>query len=267
MSLIIGMEPFFSIVIPNLNSGKKLSQCVRILLSQNFRDFEILIMDGNSTDDSLSIGFLCEDKRVQIHKSQDRGVYDAMNKGLKLARGKWVYFLGADDELMDELVLSDVYEFALLHKAKVIYGNVRVEGDTSWARDGEIYAGKFSYDRLCLKSMCHQSIFYDLDFLLKNKITYNLKYPISADWDFNLRCWRSAPFQYFPRVIARFRAGGISSGRGYEPFHVEKVKYYSMVLRLRILVSKIKKKLLGSVNYFFDQMRHIFRNAFHLLLA
>lgn len=237
------MQPFFSIVIPTINSGAKLFTCIDSLRRQKFTEYEILIIDGVSSDGSLEVLFALNDPKIKIYSGQDKGVYDAMNNGMHRASGQWIYFLGADDELMDDYVLGDVYEFVTSQLAMVIYGNVLVEGHTSWARSGEIYAGKFSFKRLCMKNICHQAIFYNLEFLRENRLKYDLQYPVSADWDFNFRCWRIEPFTFIPRTVARFRAGGLSTLRS-DNFQLAKKRYYPIWLRLWIMISFVKRRII-----------------------
>jgi hypothetical protein len=90
----------------------------------------------------------------------------------------------------------------------VVYGNVKICGDNSWARDGQIYDGPFDLDKLFNKNICHQSVFYRASFIDKAAISFNVKYKLCADWDFNLKCRSMTGFFYLDRVIANFNSGG-----------------------------------------------------------
>ncbi|MEI7505135.1 MAG: glycosyltransferase, partial [Paludibacter sp.] len=98
------------------------------IISQSFTDFEVHIIDGVSKDNTLEIVKSFNDKRIQILSEIDNGIYDAMNKGIKLAKGKWLYFLGSDDQLFDSRVLNEIYITSKHTRSKVIYGSVKILG-------------------------------------------------------------------------------------------------------------------------------------------
>ncbi len=205
------MNPFYSIVIPTYNSAKNLESCIKSILNQTFRNFEINIVDGLSEDETCSIVAKCADDRIKIVSEKDNGIYDAMNKGITRSSGNWLYFLGSDDKLYDNRVLEDIRKIIGRTRRKLIYGDVKILGNTSWASDGCIYDGQFDLKKLIKKNISHQGIFYDALFI-RNEIGYfNTKYRVCADWDFNMRCWEKTKFKYFKRTIALFKAGGLST--------------------------------------------------------
>jgi glycosyltransferase involved in cell wall biosynthesis len=169
-------------------------------------------MDACSTDDTLSLVKSFKDLRIRFISQSDVGVYDAMNKGIEQAKGEWILFLGSDDKLRDHEVLSDIAKVVNKAKKSVVYGDAQVDGNVSWAKGEKVYGGKFSLYRLLRRNICHQAIFYKRSFLLQHHLRYNLAYPVSADWDLNLRAWMIKPFQYHPIIVSTFSAGGISSG-------------------------------------------------------
>jgi glycosyltransferase involved in cell wall biosynthesis len=209
----------FSIIIPTFNSSQTIKNCLESILSQSFRNFEIVVMDAGSSDDTLSVIQSFKDLRIRIHSESDNGVYDAMNKGIDKAQGEWLLFLGSDDTLHDVNVLGNIAFVLKSTRKYVVYGDAKVEGDVSWAKGEQVYGGKFTLYRLLRRNICHQAIFYKKKFLQQNQLKYNLNYPISADWDLNLRAWMIKPFQYFPGVISNFSAGGISSNGGADKFN------------------------------------------------
>ncbi len=236
-------NPFFSIIIPSLNSSRTIRRSLDSIIHQNFLDFEILIIDGNSIDDTISVINSYNDFRIKLFSGFDRGIYDAMNKGLQWAQGNWLYFMGSDDYLHDEFVLSDIQKFITSSRNKVVYGNVKVHGETGWANHGELYGGEFEFRKFYKSNICHQSIFYNRGFILENSIKYNLRFPICADWDFNFQCWNQTKFEYTSRVIAVFQAGGISSRNDiFEPFLKERKKYLPYHYRLREVIKKFYRQ-------------------------
>lgn len=200
---------FFSIIIPTYNSSATIKACLETLFKQTFTDFEILVMDGFSSDDTRLIVEEINDSRVSFFSGKDCGVYDAMNKGIKMANGKWLFFLGSDDLLFNERVLADMSVRLIKTSAKFVYGNVKIIGDTSWAQDGETYRGNTSLAEILTFNICHQCIFYSAD-IFENKL-YNTKYKILADHDFNIYCASRYCLQYVPITVSYFNTGGISS--------------------------------------------------------
>lgn len=201
--------PLFSIIIPTLNSAKTISVALESILQQSFKDFEILIIDGISKDNTLEIARSYLDERAKIFSEKDAGIYFAMNKGIKLASGEWIYFLGSDDKLLDYSILQQINNEIINNDYNVIYGNVMINGEAGWARDGQIYDGDFSLSKLIEKNICHQAIFYKKTVFDKCGI-FNSRYNICADWDLNLRIWATYSFHYTPIVVAIFKGGNSS---------------------------------------------------------
>lgn len=204
--------PKFTIIIPCYNSEKTIVNCLNSILKQSYTNFEVLIIDGKSSDKTVEIASSVAhgEQRVRIFSEVDEGVYDAMNKGLDKALGEWVYFLGADDVLANNSVLLDISEFIDQSNADFVYGNVKVVGDAKWAKDGTIYDGEFTIEKICSKNICHQAIFYRTSAIRKIG-QFNTKYKVCADWDINIRMWSKFDCRYVNTVVALFHSGGISS--------------------------------------------------------
>ncbi|WP_460190818.1 glycosyltransferase family 2 protein [Urechidicola sp. KH5] len=198
--------------MPTYNSEDSLITALESLLNQTNQDFEVLVIDGASTDTTLQILECYKDKlsRLRVFSEKDNGIYDAMNKGIKLAKGKWLYFMGSDDSLFESVTLEKVNTVLSETSASVVYGNAKIIGDTGWAKHNEIYAGKFNLTKLLNQNICHQAMFYDSKFV-KEVGDFNLDYRKSSDWDYNLRCWSKQPFEYMNIIVANFSAGGFSS--------------------------------------------------------
>jgi glycosyltransferase involved in cell wall biosynthesis len=183
---------------------------------QTFTDYEILIQDGMSSDRTIELvdDFRRENPqaKVDLQQERDKGIYDAMNKGVRRASGEWLYFLGSDDELHDQDALGKILGSSAAAHSDVLYGNVKMVGTTIWAADGAIYDGPFDLRKLLTTNICHQAIFYKAAFFHKVG-SYNEKYIVVADWDFNMRCWAKGQVSYVDAIVATFHAGGISTNR------------------------------------------------------
>jgi len=201
-------SPYLTIIIPTLQAGRTLQASLESVLSQRFVDFEILIMDSVSRDDTLAIAgrYAGQDSRIRIISEPDKGVYDAMNKGIGLARGEWILFLGSDDELLDPGVLSSFAADPVVASFDMVYGNV-----ISSSYKG-VYDGVFDLKKLLKRNIPHQAIFYRTRLFGRIGL-YTIRYKGYADWELNIRCFKDSHIRihYVDRVIARFGADGISS--------------------------------------------------------
>jgi glycosyltransferase involved in cell wall biosynthesis len=211
--------PFFSIIIPTYNSEKLLSKALDSVLRQNYDDYEVVIMDGLSSDDTVKKAkvFALKDDRFKVYSGKDEGIYDAMNKGIEKARGFYLYFLGSDDTFYKDNVLTTVYLKLCLSPVDILYGNVYSE------RFKGLHDGAFTPDKLYKKNICHQSIF------LKKSIfnitgLFNLKYKAHADYDHNIKWFFSKRIKhsYHDIIIANYADGGFSSVNGDPVFQRNK---------------------------------------------
>ncbi|BDX30452.1 PGL/p-HBAD biosynthesis glycosyltransferase [Mycobacterium antarcticum] len=197
--------PLFSIIVPTLNVAATLRACLDSIGSQSCRDFELLMIDGGSSDATLDIAnsyVAAFDGRLVIHSESDEGAYDAMNNGVAKARGAWTFFLGGDDTLYAPETLAKVADLMgeLGSGVDLLYGDVILRSNSSR------YAGVFDLDRLQFhQNICHQAIFYRRE-LFATIGPFNLRYPIWADWDFNIRCFSNPALsiRYMDLVIANF---------------------------------------------------------------
>ena len=225
--------PKISIITPTYQAGTAIETALKSVASQTYPNIEHLIVDCASRDNTLPTvrKFQKEFRNIRLLTEKDGGIYDAMNKGLDLCSGDWIFFLGADDSLYDEHVLTDLFEQGLFQEEQVVYGNVQICGDAPWAKDGTVYDGPFTLEKLFKFNICHQSIFYPRS-VVKKVGYYNTKYKVTADWDYNIHCWASYHFIYVDRIISRFATGGKSSGEGDYSLHLDfpqnVIRYFSL---------------------------------------
>lgn len=240
--------PFFSIIIPTFNSGKTLQGALNSIFSQRFTDLEIIIVDGLSRDNTSTIieENFRRDKRIRFVSEKDKGIYDAMNKGIDMANGQWLYFLGSDDCFSHENVLQVVADSLQDCKCDFFYGEVMVNGVR--------YDGQFTFEKLLTKNISHQAIFFSKQLFVRTG-KYNIRYELHADWDYNIRYFLqlSDKIKYKDILIANFGEGGVSSAHD--------------VLFLRESLFPVKmQSLTHNPNYFknirkYDEWWRLIRNA------
>lgn len=200
------IPPFFSIIVPSFNASETIRGLLNSILEQSFKHFEIVIIDGVSSDHTIEIIHSYNDPRIRVFSEKDNGIYDAMNKGIACAEGTWLYFMGADDIIYDSTILAQIKENIDNKSIKdIIYGDVQIIGNGIWAKHSDIYDGPFDMEKLFKKNICHQSIFYNKSVFTTIGV-YNLEYKIIADYEFNLRCFSKFYPQWIDLIVAKFNA-------------------------------------------------------------
>jgi glycosyltransferase involved in cell wall biosynthesis len=173
-------NPTFSIIIPTYNAAKTIVACLDSIFQQTFTLFEVLVMDGASTD--ATIYFAINHKLpLHLYSEKDNGIYDAMNKGIAKAKGEWLYFLGSDDVLFNATVLEQLARH-LKKSPKVIYGDVYLN------ESKRKYDGTFDFIKLTSNNLSHQAVVYHRS-VFKKLGKYDTSYRYLADWEFNLRAF------------------------------------------------------------------------------
>lgn len=179
--------PLFSIITITYNAAKELPVTMKSVASQRFRDFEHIMIDGASTDSSLSVARKYGIKELKILSEPDNGLYDAMNKGMKMAKGKYLIFLNAGDSFASPLSLSEYADAALKSNPDIIYGDTEIVDDSGKVlRPRHLYAPvKLTFDSFSHGMLiCHQS------FCVKRELApeYDTSYKYSSDYDWTIRC-------------------------------------------------------------------------------
>ena len=203
--------PLISVITPTFNSGAKIAATVASVLSQKKELYEFLIIDSGSTDGTLA-HLRAQGSALRWLSERDEGIYDAMNKGIRLTGGEFLYFLGAGDRLLPgmlEAVAAEIRKLPCQGKTSrptLLYGNV------DWSSYSRPYDGRFNRFKLLRRNICHQAIFYQRS-AFERLGFYNTKYQSLADWEFNIRCFndRGIRKRYIPLRIADYEAGGNST--------------------------------------------------------
>lgn len=249
-----------SIIIPTYNSSRVLRRALDSILYQTFTDYEVLIMDGASSDDTVMVAESYNNSKIKVYSEPDKGIYDAMNKGILKSSGEWLYFLGSDDWLYDDNVLKKVFCKKNINDYDVIYGNFE-SSHLSPKHNGEWKISEIEYNR------CHQAIFYRKSFISKVG-GYHLKYPVLADFYLNLKWLLDNRFthMYIDITIAHFSEGGTSGNiidnrfnkdiekiilfNGWNKLSHEQRKYYLHKLLQKSKLGNYCLKIYNSVKHY-----------------
>jgi glycosyltransferase involved in cell wall biosynthesis len=251
----------FSIIIPTHNSCGTLRSCLESIIFQNYPNFEIWFIDAVSSDSTLDIIVEYQQKHKNINyiSEPDKGIYDAMNKGINLAKGEWLYFLGSDDTLYDKNVLSEIAKKVCSDGPEIIYGSVMMRGQNQWNLDNVVFDGEYNTAKFIDRNICHQAIFYNKSIFKKNGC-FNLKYITSADFDFNLKCYANTQFAYINLIIANFFVGGHSTTVEDKEFYKDRgallMKYFgtkiftTAFINARLYIQQAALSAASPLNFF-----------------
>lgn len=207
------MEPILTVITVCYEAAADIEKTLQSVLAQRFTDYEYVIVDGGSRDGTLEIIQAFKEplrercRGVTVISEPDEGIYDAMNKGIRQARGEWVLMLNAGDTLADSLVLEDIFA-GKDYEADVLYGDAVLRDRH---RGREVFK---AFPAMALSEMaqglpfCHQAAFARRSLL--EKYPFETRFSISADYDQFLRAWmEGASFLHLPRVVAIFDCGGV----------------------------------------------------------
>ena len=199
-----------TVVTAVLNDAGHIEQTILSVISQTDIEIEYIIVDGGSKDGTLELIGKYKDKISLLISEPDRGVYDAMNKGIKYSTGDFVYFLNSGDVLLNPSILSKIKLEELKERNAIIYGNVVVAYGNIEAleKPRPFFNSKMKFKGI---GICHQSMFFPGELIRNEK--YDLSYNIAADYDLAYRLWRKGTvFPYQDITIAKYDWGkGISS--------------------------------------------------------
>lgn len=176
------MEPKVSIVIPVYNAVSTVEKALNSVLAQDYLNLEIIVVDGLSNDGTLKILNKYKDKIYSLISETDSGVYHAMNKGIEKASGEFFYFLGADDFLSSETVLSNVFK-RVSADCQLIFGDV-VNFGAKNKRVKQVHTSTFGKSLIWKNTLHHQSAFYHRSIFTEFRYDQELK--ILSDYELNL---------------------------------------------------------------------------------
>mgnify|MGYP000873106859 CR=1 FL=1 len=181
-----------SIITINRNNAVGLRKTIESVVNQTYTDFEYIIIDGASTDDSVNIikeyaeaTLSCGEglgERLYWISEPDKGIYNAMNKGILKAKGEYLLFLNSGDWFCNKTTLEDVFE--LNREEDLIYGDI-ISYNSEEEKIPDIYPDQITGLRLFETTICHQSIFHKRS--LYNNDKYKENYRVVSDWEFLVR--------------------------------------------------------------------------------
>jgi glycosyltransferase involved in cell wall biosynthesis len=204
------IKPFLSIITVVFNGGKTLEKTIQSIDEQSFKKIEYIIIDGASKDNTIEV---IEKYEKSVHhwiSESDEGLYDAMNKGLKIATGEYVWFINAGDQLYDRDTAENIFKLHTAENADIYYGEaviINAEGNEIGLRRQKV-PEKLTWKSLKMGMVVsHQSI------IVRRTLApfYNLKYKYSTDIDWVIYSLKAAgKIVNTHQIVSRFLEGGRS---------------------------------------------------------
>lgn len=250
-------KPLITIITVCYNSENFIRETIESVLNQTYDNIEYIVVDGNSTDNTLNIIKEYETKfngRMKWISEPDDGIYDAMNKGIELMKGEWINFMNSGDLLINNKIIDRIFVFDNLdlNNIEVIYGDVLV----NYNNEFKIKRKAKNINKIWKGMICsHQSMFIKNNLI--KKLKFNKNNLIVADYEFMLKALKNqANFQYINKVVSEVISGGMSDKKRLKvikDYYKTYNSYYDMSVRFKIWYSyyfiknifkKISKKIL-----------------------
>lgn len=211
------MEIKVSIITATYNSAHGIEACLDSILSQDYKNIECLIIDGQSKDQTLEIVSKkkINNSCINIVSEFDEGIYDALNKGIALASGELIGFVHSDDLLASSKVISELVSKIQTENLDGVYGDLQYVDKINTNKIIRFWKSCEFNSNLLRKGWmpAHPTLILKKEVYLKHGV-FNKSFKIAADYDFMLRIFKDTKlkFGYLPKVVIKMRVGGASNG-------------------------------------------------------
>ena len=195
----------FSIITVCLNAGKDLEETVSNILLQTYPNFEIVVKDGFSKDDSIEK--LPQNSKVCVYQENDKNVYDAMNQAIAHAKGDYCIFINAGDTFYESSTLQQIADFIENNPGDFYYGKSHTLSPDVMNYGPEKVTKYFCYRT----TICHQAMVIKTSYLKKRG--YDIQYRVTADREWMVYAFvqEKLKFVRMPMVVCNYKGDGISS--------------------------------------------------------
>lgn len=221
-----------------------MKDCVKSIKCQTYTNYEVWIVDGDSSDGTKDFLQTLKEPFYAISE-KDTGIYDAMNKGIKVSKGEWLYFLGADDVLSNSAILGNVSK-ELSEDLDVVSGNVQY----ATLKKDTIFRSEWTYKLWIKNTVHHQATFYKRK--LFTEVFFDVHYKVLADYAFNIDLFKKKiKGKTIQTIIALCGIGGISKTYNWSLYKEE--------IRIKTKASSI---FLWPIFYGFAFLKYINKTRF-----
>lgn len=229
----------FSVITVTLNSEKTILRTLKSVNNQTFKKFEYIIIDGLSIDSTLDIVKKNLNHKKILVSEKDNGIYSAMNKGILLAKGKYIVFLNSDD-WFNNSTLQNVFNFIKNNNyPDIIYGNARFYNNKNFIFKSKANLSNIKFNM----SLLHSSVYIKKDII--KKFLFSEKYLVSSDYDQILKLHKKYKFYYYNRSLSNISLGGISSNIliSSKEFFIIQIKYNGIIFGILNFLTRYHYRL------------------------
>lgn len=205
--------PFISIITVVFNNEDYIECCIKSVLAQDYSNFEYIIIDGNSTDETLNIVNKYSDRINKIVSEKDSGIYEAFNKGIKYATGDYIGFLNSDDYYTDNKVLSEISKKLNIEKNHVLFSNIKIIDRKTEKVLRVQNSSRFKPFLFRFGIAPPHPTFFCSKQVYERVGDYSTGYRVSADYEMMVRIIykNKYRFSHLNKNIVTMRSGGISN--------------------------------------------------------
>jgi glycosyltransferase involved in cell wall biosynthesis len=236
-------KPFFSIITVCYNEEENIEKTCKSIINQNFKNFEWLVIDGKSTDNTLKKVKKYSKVISKLISEKDSGPYNAMNKGIRFSKGKFIIFLNGGDFFKDNEVLKKTAELIKEDKesAEIYYGDLQYDNQETVSYRKSILNKDFFKN----KTISHQATFIKKQ-LFKRVGQYDERYKIVADFDFWIKAIiiHNVRTKHIPAVISVFNQKGISTNVRHMRQHIDErnevLMKYGLITEKQAKIQRIR---------------------------
>jgi len=236
-----------SIITVVKNGESFLENTISSVLYQTYDDIEYIIIDGGSQDNTIDIIRKYEEDIKKWSSAEDDGIYDAMNKGVKLSSGDYLMFINAGDRLANKRTVEDLVRVLEKEKVEIVYGDTILHEKTR----SRLWKAREINDLWKNALTAHQSIICSRNLLVEHPFDKKLKIAADCEWVNFCYYQKKATFFYYPKPVAIYLKGGFSEKRRVRTY-IERwigIRHYKKEVKvdlhyLKLIFSAVK-------NYFF----------------
>ncbi|WP_131538387.1 glycosyltransferase family 2 protein [Pedobacter nototheniae] len=242
--------PKLTVITIVYNNARDIERTIKSVLNQTYKKIEYIVIDGASTDGTLEIIQKYTAQISKIVSEPDKGIYDAMNKGLALATGDYVLFMNSGDEIYDDTTVEEVFDTEA--GADIYYGETEMFNDNWESLGRRRHEAPENFDWTSFKfgmNISHQAIYIRRSIL----VPYDLKYKYSADIDWIIKAAKKASsIVNVHRYVAKYLVGGMSKKK-----HRESLKErFSIFTKYYGLIPNIFNHIIIAGNLAFYFLKH-----------
>jgi len=233
----------FTVITATYNNQNTIADTIDSVISQTYTNIEHIIIDGKSSDNTISVIEKKTDKVTKIISEKDSGIYDALNKGINEATGDVIVFLHADDIFGNETIIEKASKLFMKTKADGIYGDLQYvskEDTNKIIRHWK--AGTYSFCKLKTGWMPPHPTFFIKKEIYDKYGLFDTNFSIAADYDIILRFLGKYKINtaYLPEVMIKMRIGGKSNK------NIKNIK-----LKMKEDIKALKKNRIGGIHTVF----------------